>query len=374
MINNIDINLSINFFNWFLNIGETDNWQDFKISRFFEIRPTKYHRLTNSSLMEKDGLNPVIVNSSYNNGIGGYTNQPITEGRGIITFSDTTSSEAIFYQDKPFVGYSHVQGMYPIGEYKDNWTKNSLLFFLSVFKKRASDLNYDYVNKFTRESAQDIMIKLPIDSNGNPDWLYMDLYIAQLKTTTGCYLQKLEYINHSTIKNINTTEWKDFHLYDIFNIDSGTKLDKAKMDTTVEIINFVGRSNFNNGITQKVNIISNITPYESGNLTLALGGAYLGSCFIQQEPFYTSQNVVVLLPKTNISFESKQFIATAIFKESQNNYRAFIKELNRHVKTDFKIKLPIDKQGNPDYDYMGKYIKSIRQNAELVIDKLNFIV
>lgn len=62
------------------------------------------------------------------------------------------------------------------------------------------------------------------------------------------------------------------------------------MDTTIPKISFVGRSNFNNGITQKVNEIQGLTPYDSGCLTLALGG-YLGSCFIQEEPFYTSQNV-----------------------------------------------------------------------------------
>ena len=61
-------------------------------------------------------------------------------------------------------------------------------------------------------------------------------------------------------------------------------------------INFVGRSNFNNGITQKVNEIHGLKPFDSGCLTLALWGAYLGSCFIQEEPFYTSQNVVVLIP------------------------------------------------------------------------------
>ena len=67
-----------------------------------------------------------------------------------------------------------------------------------------------------------------------------------------------------------------------------------------------------------VNEIKELPPYKAGCLTLALGGAYLGSCFIQEEPFYTSQNVVVLIPKENITFEAKQFIATAIFKESQN--------------------------------------------------------
>lgn len=142
------------------------------------------------------------------------------------------------------------------------------------------------------------------------------------------------------------------------------------MDTTDPKINFVGRSNFNNGITQQVNEMQGLKPYDAGNLTLALGGAYLGSCFIQEEPFYTSQNVVVLIPKKKITFEAKQFIATAIFKESQNNYRAFIKELNAHVKRDFVIKLPVLDDGNPDYDYMSKYMKDIQERTEHILTYL----
>lgn len=68
------------------------------------------------------------------------------------------------------MGYPHVQGMYPIGKYKDKWSKYSLLFFVSVFRNRALGLNYDYVNKFTRESAKQISIKLPVDETGNPDF------------------------------------------------------------------------------------------------------------------------------------------------------------------------------------------------------------
>ena len=140
-------------------------------------------------------------------------------------------------------------------------------------------------------------------------------------------------------------------MYDksLFSIDSGTKLDKVKMDTSVEEVAFVGRSNVNNGITACVKKIDGIEPYEKGNLTLALGGAYLGSCFVQPEDFYTSQNVVVLIPNKEMDFYAKQFIASAIFVESQNNYQAFIKELNAHIKRDFKIKLPIDKTGEPDW-------------------------
>ena len=357
-----------------MNKIDTSFWKEYRIGDLFDIHPTKAYKLTNSSLFEEDGVNPVVVNSSFNNGIGGYTNQPVTEEGNIITFSDTTTATAMFYQSKPFVGYAHIQGMYPIGKYKDQWKEKSLLFLLSVFRNRAINANFDYVNKFTRESAKEMMIKLPADKDGNPDFSYMEEYMKNRKIAVSASLTKLQSAKQSAVsQKINTTEWATFHLYDIFEIDSGTKLDKAKMDTTIPKINFVGRSNFNNGITQKVNEIQGLNPYEAGCLTLALGGAYLGSCFIQEEPFYTSQNVVVLIPKKDIDFEAKQFIATAIFRESQNNYRAFIKELNAHIKRDFAIKLPTNSDSTPNYEYMSNYIKMVNKRVAHTIEQLNMV-
>ena len=110
--------------------------------------------------------------------------------------------------------------------------------------------------------------------------------------------------------------------------------------------------------------VAGYEPYKAGNLTLALGGAYLGSCFVQKSDFYTSQNVIVLIPKENMSFETKEFICSVIFKEGNMHYKAFIDELNRHIKTDFSIKLPITDDGKPDYKYMENYMISLIKKAK----------
>lgn len=74
--------------------------------------------------------------------------------------------------------------MYPVGEYKDKWSEYSYLFFVTLFRKKAINLNYDYVNKFTRESAKEIMIKLPVDNKDKPDWNYMEQYMRDLLNKT----------------------------------------------------------------------------------------------------------------------------------------------------------------------------------------------
>lgn len=169
------------------------DWREFKIGDLFDIHPTKSYKMNNSSLLVEDGTNPVVVNSSYNNGIGGYTNFDCTEEGNIITFSDTTSADSIFYQRDKFIGYSHVQGMYPIGKYQYKWNEYSYLFFITLFRAKAINLNYDYVNKFTRESAREIMIKLPVDFEGNPNWNYMEQYMSKVFNKAK---NKLTYLNY----------------------------------------------------------------------------------------------------------------------------------------------------------------------------------
>lgn len=161
------------------------------------------------------------------------------------------------------------------------------------------------------------------------------------------------------MKKINNQNWKKFKIFDFFDINAGTKLDRTKMNSDNPSIAFVGRSNLNNGITDFVNEIDGIKPYNPGCLTLALGGAYLGSCFVQENKFYTSQNVVVLIPKKDMSNEVKQFIATAIFKESQTHYEAFKNELNRHIKKDFAFLLPVDKDGNLDINFITNFMNDL---------------
>ena len=171
---------------------------------------------------------------------------------------------------------------------------------------------------------------------------------------------------------IDTSTWKRFNLYDerLFTIDSGNKFDKSKMSIISPTINFVSRSSVNNGITCVVDKYNNIKPYSAGNMTIALGGEYLGSCFIQEKDFYTSQNVNVLIPKWDMPFNVKLFIAFVIFKESRTYYKAFEDELNRHMMTDFSILLPVDVNGNPDWRYMDDYIKKIEEKSKKRINNL----
>lgn len=154
----------------------------------------------------------------------------------------------------------------------------------------------------------------------------------------------------------------------MFDIDSGNKFDRSKMTAIDPSVNFVGRSSTKNGVTAYVDTIEGVVPYSAGCMTIALGGEHIGSCFIQSHPFYTSQNVVVLTPKCTMSENVKIFISHIIRNESKNNYMAFARELNSHVRTDFLIMLPTKDGISPDFNFMDNYIEGLKCDISAIPD------
>ena len=163
-------------------------------------------------------------------------------------------------------------------------------------------------------------------------------------------------------------------LKDLFEISYGNKFDNNKMEHDNPSVNFVSRTEKNNGVSAIVDKIQDIEPFDAGNMTIALGGS-IGKCFVQVEPFYTGQNMAVLYTK-ELSTETKIFLSNIIMTEAHIRFCAFGRELNRHIKTDFSIRLPIQRNVDgspkkdisckynsngyiPDWDFMETYIKSL---------------
>ena len=155
-----------------------ENFKGFRVGDLFDIHPTRSYGLTNVKLFKTKGNTPVIVNSSVNNGVGGYVDLPPLEKGNIITYSDTTTSEGIFYQPEDFIGYSHVQGLYPRN--KSRWNKNLYLYFITAFTTAVKG-KYSYGAKFNRTKAADEIVYLPTTNKSEIDYTYMEKLIKELE-------------------------------------------------------------------------------------------------------------------------------------------------------------------------------------------------
>lgn len=130
----------------------------------------------------------------------------------------------------------------------------------------------------------------------------------------------------------------------------------CKMTPDEEGIPFVTRTATNNGVGGIVEPVEGVTPYPAGALSIALGGS-IGSTFLQTKDFYTSQNVAVLQPKTNLDSGILLFLARLIEKECSKRFVAFGRELNKHIKRDFTIKLPLIEKDKPNWPIIASIVK-----------------
>lgn len=165
--------------------------KEVKIGSLFDIHPTKTYGLTNKYLFREKGDTPVVSNTSLNNGITDKIGLEPTEKGNMITYSDTTTSNAIFYQPFSYVGYSHVQGLYPFKP--QGWTENTLLYFVTLFRKSAAG-RFDYANKFNRTIASNLSVSIPVTDDGSIDFNVMETYIRAIKKA---YIARLKTVmNH----------------------------------------------------------------------------------------------------------------------------------------------------------------------------------
>lgn len=332
-----------------------ENWKDFQISELFTADNTG--NVVIRDIEDGSGDTPFVTASGINNGVCAHIDPKdykIMPANCILVGGKTFT---LTYQEHEFI--SNDSHNFVLIAKDKHIRKHQYLFLISVIRA-AFEQRYTWNNAVTKQKILNEKIKIPVTKNGMPDLDYMEEYISELQNVTKEKVRLLHSINVKS-SDIDVSNWKRYHLYDIFIIDMGTKLDKIKMKDINPAIDFVGRANTNNGVTKKIDLIDGLEPYKPGYMTLALGGEYLGSCFIQNNPFYTSQNVVVLIPKKEISENVKLFIATCIFKESRLHYKAFRNELNRHLKKDFTFPLPVSKSGEPDYIYMNDYIEKLKK-------------
>ena len=117
-------------------------------------------------------------------------------------------------------------------------------------------------------------------------------------------------------------------LDEIFSICYGSQLDlnKCEICGAREGYNFVNRSNNNCGVSSRILRVEKKEPFKAGNITVAMGGSVLSS-FVQQEDFYTGQNVKVLVPLKEMSLSEKLFYCQCI-EANRFRFSTFGREAN----------------------------------------------
>lgn len=154
------------------------------------------------------------------------------------------------------------------------------------------------------------------------------------------------------MNKIDIDSWKNFEIRHLFDVIKGTRLTKANMRPGK--IRFIGSSAMNNGWTASVE--NNEYLHPSNTLTVCYNGS-IGETFYQDEPFWASDDVNVLYPKFEMNKNIGMFIAPLI--RSVGRRYAFVDKWRLKVMEKDTIKLPVENDGNPNWEYMDSFMQKV---------------
>ena len=149
----------------------------------------------------------------------------------------------------------------------------------------------------------------------------------------------------------NPNTWKKVKLYlEFFEMEAGKYYPSNQYKKGN--IPLISSSDTTNGMTK----MTDLKPTYSGNcLTI---GKVSCSTFYQKQPFCATADCTVLIPKFEMNQYIGIFLATVINQESFKwNYGRQIRLNNCY---DLEIAVPVREDGKPDFEYMERFIKSLK--------------
>ena len=345
---------------------DTNNWKSFKVSDIFitEKHGSGLQTPTGAMMSKKDledGDTPRVTVSNYNNGITGYYADSDNKNyRTYENFISVSFLGTVFYQPEKVSLDMKVHCLKPL-DYELN--VYSAGYIVSIIRKAIS--NFAYSDQLSSTVLAELEFALPATPDGLPDWDYMESYMKAVMEVSEKSLENLKRADDAK-HLINISEWGEFRIDDIFDVIKGTRLTKADMKDGA--IKFVGSSAMNNGETHR--IANNERLHPANTITVCYNGS-VGETFYQDEEFWASDDVNVLYPKFNMTKNTAMFVCPII--RSVGKKYAFLDKWKQEDMKNAVIKLPINMEGDPDWQYMEDYMKRRLYEAELAVSQLQLV-
>ncbi|MSS78548.1 restriction endonuclease [Anaerococcus sp. WCA-380-WT-2B] len=337
-------------------------WGEFKIKDIFEVYLSKGD---NKADLLDCGNIPLISSGFNSNGITKFINRG--DGISEIIPKNTITVDMFgkaFYQDFDYYAVSH--GRINILSPLYNLNKNHLLFCINSIDNATKNI-FSYNRMCSSSRLSKLKILLPVCNKGNPNWQFMEDYIKQeqkdiAQKVIDYYEQKMLETSFDLV-GLEDVEWKEFNFNDVFRkIQRGKRLKKD--DHIDGNTPYISSTSLNNGLDGFIGNYENLRKFNN-NITLANSGS-VGSCFYHEYEYIASDHVTSLtLDKADKYIYL--FMAT-IVKRLEEKY-SFNREINdKRIKNE-KFILPTDKNGEPNWAYMSKFMQKIEaENLQKVLE------
>lgn len=328
---------------------DTSTWKTFFLHELFDAGMG--NGFDRNKMSDDNPTVNYVTRTAENNGVGDvidYVAGVEPYPAGSITLALGGSIGSTFIQTSPFYTGQNVAVLRD----KNNLSYETKLFIVSIIKKECSvrfcafgrELNVHYKTDFT--------LSLPATSDGKPDWQWMEDYIKSLRS------EPIKTANTSGSLSIDTAKWNWFKLGslidEIYKADAHSKTDLYGVSDSPkdDYVPFVTRTEENNAVDCYVD--AKEVKVEKGN-ALVIGDT-TSTVSYQSKPFSTGDHIVVI--RASWLNEITGLFLVALLQRERFRYsygRAFVMDSIK----DTSIKLPATSTGEPDWEWMESYMKSL---------------
>lgn len=356
-------------------ILKKESWKPFKLG---DIKIFKLQRGESKYLKTMCfGDYPYISTTRENNGICAYVAEYNRQGN-LITLAYDGSIGACFYQTVPFFASEKIV---TIDLVQCKLTPKIAMFLITVIKLEAELYSYGGRKWTVEKQLKNTDLYLPADKNGNPDYDFMEKYIESLSgdinNIPDYFLNEgyekacwyLDNVNQEDFErnfagvaknekvNLSDRKWDYFVLENIVSsVHNGKSYNVSDLVISdgEDYVSYVTRTDENNGVSMYVQSLAYQGLEKANAITI---GDTTATIFFQEHNFITGPHIIVIRADW-LNVYTANFIIT-ILNQEKYRYPVFGRAFTKDLIKQTKLYLPVDSDGNPDYEFMEDYIKSL---------------
>jgi len=324
-------------------------WKEFFMIDVFQKVESSKSQIDKIKLtLDGDAIYPYVTRSAINNGIDSFIPEQkeysINNGNVITIGLDT---QTVFYQKNDFYTGQNIQ---VISDPKLN--EFNALFLIPLIKKQMSKFNWGG-NGATLSRLKRLQIMLPVNSDGNIDWIFMESFIKGIKQQVK---PKIDFVPHKITdhRELEDVEWREFVVQDIATITGGRDIYSSERilgDTP-----YITSTALNNGIGYFIS--NNNNTLEKNCISINRNGS-VGFAFYHN--YYALYGNDVRKVRLNNGYNKNKHVSlfvTTILMKQKDKYSYSVKMGTKRLQRQ-KIMLPITPNDEPDWIFMEQYMKRI---------------
>lgn len=344
-------------------------FNEFTLGSLFDIH-TPVKRF-NANAVKFGGIYPYVARGSSNNGIRGYITEDVKYLNPGNTLSFGQDTATVFYQKEAYFTGDKIKIM-ELRDYELN--ENLALYLITSIRRAFSGFTWGQ-SSFDESVLNGIKVLLPAKEDGTPDWCYMSERIHKLEAER---IHELEaYLAVTGLDNYELTEadtqvlevkpvWKEFYIIDIFDVYNTKSILKEQIIPNSGRIPYVTAGEADNAVMTYVDCPKEWI--DKGNCVF-IGGKTMVVTY-QKDDFCSndSHNLALYLKETNVG-ELVYFYLVASVKKSLGHKYVWGDSISKKKIQSDSLKLPVNENDQPDWDYMERYICAMEKRAIAAVVK-----